>query len=101
LFVKVRTLLAEDFADQVLPFDDLTAVQYADIVASRERSGRPISMADAQTAALCRHWSAGIATRNITDFTDTGIHVGQSMGYRRAVDALSPRETHCLCPFQV
>jgi predicted nucleic acid-binding protein len=75
LSVKVRALLAEDFADQVLPFDDLAAVQYANIVASRDRSGRPISMADAQTAAICRHWSAGVATRNVTDFTDTGIHV--------------------------
>jgi predicted nucleic acid-binding protein len=75
LSVKVSALLADDFADQVLPFDGLAAVHYADIVVSRERFGRPISMADAQTAAICRHWSAGVATRNVSDFTDTGIRV--------------------------
>ncbi|OHV06612.1 type II toxin-antitoxin system VapC family toxin [Mycobacterium talmoniae] len=72
---QVNALLAEDFADQVLPFDELAAAHYADIVVSRERSGRPISMGDAQTAAICRQWSAGVATRNVADFTDTGIDV--------------------------
>lgn len=75
LSVKVRALLADDFADQVLPFDTPAAIQYADIVASRERSGRPLSMADAQIAAICRQWSAGVATRNVADFTETGIDV--------------------------
>jgi predicted nucleic acid-binding protein len=75
LSFKVSALLAEDFADQVLPFDVLAAVHYADIVASRERFGRPISMADAETAAICRFWSAGVATRNVADFIDTGIRV--------------------------
>lgn len=75
LSVKVRALLADDFADQVLPFDAPAAIPYADIVASRERSGRPISMADAQIAAICRQWSTGVATRNVADFTETGIDV--------------------------
>jgi toxin FitB len=75
LSVNVRALLAEDFGDQILPFDELAAFEYADIVAARERSGRPISMADAQIAGICRRWSAGVATRNVGDFTDTGIQV--------------------------
>ncbi|HEY5857923.1 MAG TPA: type II toxin-antitoxin system VapC family toxin [Aldersonia sp.] len=75
LTVKVGALVAEDFEDQVLPFDGLAAVDYADIVATRERAGRPISMADAQIAAICRHWSASLATRNIADFVDIGIRV--------------------------
>jgi toxin FitB len=75
LFAKVDGLLAEDFQDQVLPFDDLAATHYAEIVASRERAGRPISMADAQTAAICRNWSADLATRNVTGFVDTGVYV--------------------------
>jgi predicted nucleic acid-binding protein len=32
-------------------------------------------MADAQTAAICRNWSADLATRNVDDFVDTGVHV--------------------------
>jgi predicted nucleic acid-binding protein len=75
LFAKVDGLLAEDVQDQVLPFDGLAATHYADIVASRERAGRPLSMADAQTAAICRSWSADLATRNVNDFVDTGVHV--------------------------
>jgi toxin FitB len=64
-----------DFGEQVLPFDESAARYYAEIVASRDRAGRPISMADAQTAAICRTWSAELATRNIDDFFDTGVHV--------------------------
>jgi predicted nucleic acid-binding protein len=32
-------------------------------------------MADAQIAAICGHWSAGLATRNVADFVDTGVQV--------------------------
>jgi toxin FitB len=73
LHVKVEGLLAEDFQDQILPFDARAATHYAEIVASRERAGRPISMADAQIAAICRNWSIGLATRNVDDFVDTGV----------------------------
>jgi toxin FitB len=75
LLVKVGALIAEDFKDRVLPFDQLAAVDYANIVASRERAGRPISMADAQIAAICRNWSADLATRNVADFMDIGVRV--------------------------
>ncbi|MDT5196114.1 MAG: toxin FitB [Mycobacterium sp.] len=71
----VPLLIAEDFKDRVLPFDQLAAVDYANIVASRERSGRPISLADAQIAAICRHWSADLATRNVADFVDIDVRV--------------------------
>ena len=72
---KVGGMLAEDFKDQALPFDEVAALHYADIVASRERAGRPITMADAQIAAICRRWSANLATRNVADFVDTGVQV--------------------------
>jgi len=75
LLVKVGALIAEDFKDRVLPFDQLAAVDYANVVASRERAGRPISMADAQIAAICRNWSADLATRNVADFMDIGVRV--------------------------
>ncbi|HWS94429.1 MAG TPA: hypothetical protein VN306_18645 [Mycobacterium sp.] len=32
-------------------------------------------MADAQTAAICRAWTADLATRNVDDFTNTGVNV--------------------------
>lgn len=73
LHTKVEGLLTEDFRGQILPFDAQAATHYAEIVAAREQIGRPISMADAQIAAICRNWSAELATRNVDDFADTGI----------------------------
>ncbi|WP_018600005.1 type II toxin-antitoxin system VapC family toxin [Mycobacterium sp. 155] len=75
LRAKVDGLLTEEFGDRILPFDVLAATHYADIVASRERIGLQISMADGQIAAICRNWNAGLATRNISDFVDTGIEL--------------------------
>ena len=73
LAAKVRDLINVDFEDHVLPFSSESAHHYAEIVASREQSGRPISMADAQIAAICRQYDLGLGTRNTKDFADTGI----------------------------
>ena len=73
LVAKVSELLTEDLQGQILPFDGVAAEYYGEIAAARERQGRPISMADAQTAAVCRRFAACLATRNTKDFVDTGI----------------------------
>jgi hypothetical protein len=75
LAVVIRAVLTEDFHGRVLPFDERACVWYADIVTSRERIGRPISVADAQIAAICRDLSAILATRNTADFEETGIEL--------------------------
>jgi predicted nucleic acid-binding protein len=69
----IDVLINEDFRGRLEPFDGLAAEQYAAVVVGREKEGRPISTADAQIAAICRVYSATLATRNIGDFTDTGI----------------------------
>lgn len=69
----VHGILAEDFQGRVLPFDERAAARYADIVTGRERDGRPIGVADAQIAAICRDLGATLATRNVPDFEGTGI----------------------------
>ncbi|CAG2134315.1 Toxin FitB [Cupriavidus yeoncheonensis] len=61
-------MLDEEFADRVLPFDEDAAVHDAALVSQRDRAGRPISMADAQIAAICRHHAATLATRSGKDF---------------------------------
>lgn len=66
-------MLDEEFAGRVLPFDEDAAVHYAALVSQREHAGRPISMADAQIAAICRHYAAALATRNSKDFEGVGI----------------------------
>lgn len=59
----------------VLPFDDVAANEYADVLVSREKAGAPISTADAQIAAICLAHGASLATRNVKDFTDTGVEL--------------------------
>jgi len=73
LLAAATTTFEEYFAGRILAFDQLAAVEYADIVLQRERIGRPISMPDAQIAAICRSSSAGLATRNTRDFKDLGL----------------------------
>jgi predicted nucleic acid-binding protein len=75
LAVVIRGLLTEDFYGRVLPFDERASVRYADIVTGRERIGRPIGVADAQIAAICRDSGAILATRNTADFEETGIEL--------------------------
>jgi len=57
----------------VLAFDESITDHYAEILVTRERTGRPISMADAQIAAVCRFHGALCATRNTKDFAQTGV----------------------------
>ena len=61
------------FPRQVLPFDLAAATAYADLVASREADGNPISGFDGQIAAICRSQVATLATHNTKDFVDCGI----------------------------
>ncbi len=64
-----------DFDDVVMPFDAPAARSYAGIVIARETVGRPISVADAQIAAICASRQATLATRNTRDFDATGIRL--------------------------
>ncbi|APW40256.1 VapC toxin family PIN domain ribonuclease [Rhodoferax koreense] len=67
------TMLEEDFDGRILPFDGAAATRYAWLAAQRERSGRPIGMADAQIAAICLGTHADLATRNTKDFAGLGL----------------------------
>lgn len=69
----IELLLNETFAGAILSFDADSATHYAEIVATRTRSGRPISTFDAEIAAVCRHHDATLATRNTADFVTTGV----------------------------
>jgi toxin FitB len=73
LTAAIDALLRDDFQGRVLSFDEPAAQPYAHIVSGRERLGQPISVADAQIAAICRTVDATLATRNTDDFEDTGI----------------------------
>jgi toxin FitB len=71
----VRGMLDDDLRGRVEPFDATAAAHYAAIVSGRDKGGRPISIADAQIASICRKLRATLATRNARDFEGTGIEV--------------------------
>ena len=71
----ISRILTEDFRGRVLPFDEGASVRYADIVTGRCARGRPIGVAAAQIAAICRDQAATLATRDTGDFEGTGIEL--------------------------
>jgi toxin FitB len=75
LAAAVDGLLNDDFRGRVLSFGEPAARRYADLVNARELLGRPIGVADAQIAAICRTVDATLATRNTGDFEETGIEL--------------------------
>lgn len=70
-----EAIFEEDFRGRILAFDANAAVEYAALVLEREAEGRPISMADAQIAAICRVANCALATRNSRDFEFTGVSI--------------------------
>ena len=64
-----QTMFSEDFANRCLAFDSESAAHYANIIAQRTRLGLPISVEDAQIAAIALANSLAIATRNVKDFS--------------------------------
>lgn len=68
LHEAARAMFEEDFAGRCLPFDEGAARHYARIVSARLRMGRPISVEDAQIAAIALEHKLRLATRNTGDF---------------------------------
>lgn len=75
LFRSTAAEVFTAFDEAVLPFDRMAAMRYAGVVAKRELAGAPIDGFDAQIAAICLARHASLATRNVKDFTGTGVTV--------------------------
>jgi toxin FitB len=75
LFEAAASVFDGYLADHVSPFDGRSAVEYAQLVVRREQDGSPISMPDAQIAAICLAKHAGLATHNTKDFANTDIKI--------------------------
>lgn len=71
----IRAMIDDELGGRVIAFDRAAASHYAEIVAARDRIGRPMAVADGQIAASCRVHDAALATRNVRDFEDAGIAV--------------------------
>ena len=58
----------DEFSGRCLPFEERSAKHYAHVVATRKKSGRPISVEDAQISAISLTHGMTLATRNTKDF---------------------------------
>jgi toxin FitB len=70
---EAERMFDNDFFDRVLPFDSAAAEFYAEIVAARRRSGKPIETLDAQIAGIAMAATASVATRDLADFEGCGL----------------------------
>lgn len=61
-------LMFDEFLDRCLSINSTAASRYAEIVAGRTRIGRPVSVEDAQIAAIALTQKMSLATRNTSDF---------------------------------
>lgn len=79
---KRRSLLVQAFEEvldkigqRVAAFDALAAQQAGDLMASRQRKGRPVDLRDTMIAGIALAHHATLATRNTAHFDDLSIPV--------------------------
>lgn len=65
--------LALRFHDRLLPFGETEARSYGVVLASAQRAGKPVMVADAMIAATAHAHGMSIATRDVTGFAGTGV----------------------------
>ena len=63
--------LVDTFAEAVAVYDISAARETTNILVSAEASGRPMSLSDAQIAGICLAGNHELATRNVSDFSNT------------------------------
>ncbi|MES2360259.1 MAG: type II toxin-antitoxin system VapC family toxin [Pseudomonadota bacterium] len=68
LHAQAQAMFDEDFAGRCLAFDEQCAPLYAELVSSRTHKGAPISVEDAQIAAIGLAHQKNLVTRNTADF---------------------------------
>ena len=68
LMELAEQMFIEEFSAKCLPFDYQAAGEYAKIVSFRSRQGRPITVEDAQIAAIAIVAGLELASRNTKDF---------------------------------
>lgn len=66
--IAAEQTFQDDFFERCLPFDCEAAEHYAHIQAMRKQQGLPMSVEDAQIAAVALTANLVLATRNVKDF---------------------------------
>ncbi len=73
LEATAKAIFEEDFDGRTLPFDSAAAAYFAEILAMRRRTGRPIATTDLMIAAVARAATAHVVTRDISGFIGCGL----------------------------
>jgi predicted nucleic acid-binding protein len=68
LTTQSAAMFEEDFSGRCLAFDERCAPMYGELMAARTRQGHPMSVEDAQIAAVCLVHQKTLITRNTSDF---------------------------------
>jgi hypothetical protein len=63
------TTLVDNYAEGIAAYDLPAARQAARVLVAAQKSGRPMSLADAQIAGICLAGGHHLATRNVSDFS--------------------------------
>jgi predicted nucleic acid-binding protein len=74
LLDALRRLVTE-FADRLFDFNVNAAWAYGRMLAHARRVGRPMALPDALIAAIAQANGCALATRNVKDFTSTGLEL--------------------------
>jgi predicted nucleic acid-binding protein len=75
LLLEAFETLIEKMGHRIAPFDDDAATQAADLMASRQRKGRPVELRDSMIAGIVVTRHATLATRNLVHFEDLPVAV--------------------------
>ena len=65
----------ENMGHRIAPFDDAAATQAADLMAYRQRQGRPVELRDTMIAGIVVASHATLATRELLHFEDLSVPV--------------------------
>jgi predicted nucleic acid-binding protein len=75
LSATVAEVVEKLFGDRILPFDRSAATVYAQLHGRARASGRALSFADAQIAAIATVRGFAVATRDTAAFEGAGVRV--------------------------
>ncbi len=68
-----QAVIAEAFSHRIISFDEAAASMYGELMAQRQKMGRPMAIGDCQIAAIASARGYILATRNVRDFEDCGL----------------------------
>jgi toxin FitB len=75
LLLEAFEALFEKMGRRIAAFDDAAAIEAADLMASRQRKGRPVELRDTMIAGIVVARHATLATRNVVHFEDLSVPV--------------------------